>query len=106
MLRDEPFLAVRVLALGAMAIATRMVDIARLAAMGASVDLTAERSRATLLDGTHRLEVSRRHTLAKAGAIGRTVPSEDLGKFYHARQPITRLMAWAASSSASRVRWV
>jgi len=70
------------------------------------VDLTAERGGAALLDGVHRLEMAGQHPLAKAGAIGRTVSAEDLGEFYHARQPITRLMAWAASSSASRVRWV
>jgi len=105
-LRDEPFLCVPVLALGAMAIATRMVDIARLAAVGAIVELAAQRSRAALLDGAHRLEVAGQHPLAKAGAIGWTVPTEDLGQFYHARQPMTRSMACTASSSASRVRWV
>jgi len=105
-LRDEPFLGVRVLALGAMAITTRMVDVARLAAVGAIVDLTAERGCAALLDGTHRLEVTRQHPLAKAGAISWAVQTEDLGEFYHTRQPITRSMACTASSSASRVRWV
>ena len=83
-----------------------MVDVARLAAVGAIVDLPAERGRATPLDGTHRLEVTGQHVSAEAGAVGRAVAPEDLGEFYHARSPMTRLMACAAKSSASRVRWV
>jgi hypothetical protein len=105
-LRLQPFLRVTVLTLGAVAVAAGMVQVARLAAVGALVDLSAQGGCATLLDGPHCFVVAGQHVRAEAGALGRAIAPEDLGEFYHARRLTTCSMIWAACSFASTVRWV
>ena len=106
LLRGQPFLRVTVLTPGAVAVAAGMVQIARLAAVGALVDLPTQGGCATLLDGPHCLVVAGQHGRAEAGAIGGAIAPEDVGQFYHARRLTTCSMIWAACSFASTVRWV
>jgi len=96
----EPALGVLVLTLGAMAVATRVVEVLGFAAVGTGIDVPAQRRGAALLNRPHHLCVAGRHCVAKLGAIRRSILAEDLGQFYHGTSAMTRLMASLASWSA------
>jgi len=96
----EPALGVVVLALGTMAVATRVVEVLGFAAVGTGIDVPAQRRGAALLNRPHHLCVAGRHCVAKLGAIRRSILAEDLGQFYHGTSAMTRLMASLASWSA------
>ncbi len=76
----QPTLGVFVLALGAMAIAARMIEILCLPAIGADIDVTAQSTCAAVLNGTHRPLVTGQHLRAKLGAIGRAVGAKDVSR--------------------------
>jgi hypothetical protein len=57
----EPILRRRALALGAMAVAARVVGDAAVAAILAALDMPAERGRAAVLDGRHQLKLAEAH---------------------------------------------
>ena len=57
----EPILRRRALALGAMAVAARVVGDAAVAAILAALDMPAERGRAAVLDGRHHLKLAEAH---------------------------------------------
>ena len=59
--RGKPVPCRRALALGAMAVAARVVSDAAVAAILATLDMSAERGRAALLDCRHHLELTQAH---------------------------------------------
>src|SRR5712671_5309474 len=59
--RGEPVLRRRALALGAMAVPTRVVGDPAVAAILAALDMAAEGGRAAVLDGRHHLELAEAH---------------------------------------------
>ena len=64
-----------------MTIATGMITVLYLAAFRAGVDLPAQCFGAALLDGAHRLPVTRQDLICVLLAIGGTVQAKDIGQF-------------------------
>ena len=77
----KPFGAGERLALGTMAIGTRVVGVALVAALIAPLQMAAERGRSTKLDGSHDAPLRRGHRRAMLLSIGFAVLAEHIRHF-------------------------
>ena len=102
----QPFLRRRALALGTMAVATRVVGDPAVAAILAALDMTAEGSRAAALDGRHHLELAQAQMPGIGLAPGGAMVMKDVGDLQpgaaHRRRARAPGLGLPAGSGASR----
>ena len=93
----QPLCPGQILALGTMAIATRVVTDALMGAVAASFHMPAQGRRAATLDGAHQLMLIHRHSMLLA--ITCSVRPEDVGHFKGSLSHLTRPIVGTAEDS-------
>ena len=108
----EPLRPSQALAFGAMPVAAAIVGDAHLAAVGAPLDMAAERRRAAGLDGAHDPTLPVGQGRGVFGAIGGPVAAEDIRHLQRGPQAaaqfggVTARLRRSSGLAVSAIRWV
>ena len=98
MLPAQPLLTSLVLALGAVAVAARMITVPSLVTLVTMKNMAAKRFRAAMFNRPHRFSVDGRHSLTILLPIRRSIAAEDSRQFYHDKSFINWSILTAVSS--------